>query len=87
MRSERAAPEQQMVEKEQHDRAHYGHEHAVEVQAGHACCAEEAREDKAAHERADDAKAGGSDATTWTTFKCIYQPAVAVWRTKTGRSD
>jgi hypothetical protein len=36
---------------------------------------------------ADDAKGGGSAATTWTSFKCLYQPAVAVWRTKTGRSD
>jgi hypothetical protein len=37
---------------------------------------------------ADDAKnKGGSDANTWTTFKCIYAPAVAVWRTKSGRSD
>jgi hypothetical protein len=36
---------------------------------------------------ADDAKGGGTAATTWTNFKCLYQPAVAVWRTKTGRSD
>jgi hypothetical protein len=39
---------------------------------------------------ADDAKTGGAGsaaASTWESFKCIYQPAVAVWRTKSGRTD
>jgi hypothetical protein len=30
---------------------------------------------------------GGADATTWTNFKCFYPAAVAVWRTKTSRTD
>lgn len=30
---------------------------------------------------------GGADATQWTNFKCFYPAAVAVWRTKTSRTD
>jgi hypothetical protein len=30
---------------------------------------------------------GGADATTWANFKCFYPAALAVWRTKTGRTD
>jgi len=30
---------------------------------------------------------GGADATAWADFKCQYAQAVAVWRTKTSRTD